>query len=438
MSGESTGFSPLDAATASSPGNARDRRRAAIASTVGTIIEWYDFGLYAIAAGLVFPQLYFPKSDPFMAVLSAFIVFAVGYIARPLGALIFGHYGDRIGRKGALVATILMMGAGTFLVALVPTYEQIGPWGAVILCVLRFIQGIGIGGEWSGAILVAMEWAKTEKRGLFASWPQIGVPMGAVFANGAVVGASLLTGPGFMTWGWRVPFALSFVLVIVGLWIRLGLEETPVFRDLVEKRRIARQPIPEALRLCWRPILATVFLRLSELASFIVFAFMVFTIGVQMQHLSRDFILLAVMAGLCVESCVVPISGALSDRYGRKRMFMIGVALSGIVGFAYFAGFATGTPAIIAIVIVLSFVPHGIQYGPEGALITENFPARLRYSGSSIGYQLASVIGGGLAPFITTGLLARDPMGYLVAVYLAVCAAISLIAACFLQETVPR
>ena len=438
MSAESVEFGRLKTKGAPDTFDSRDRRRAVIASTIGTVIEWYDFGLYAIAAGLVFPQIYFPKSDPLVGVLSAFVVFAVGYIARPLGALIFGHYGDRIGRKSALVATVLLMGAGTFLVAFVPTYQQIGVWGAVILSVLRLVQGIGIGGEWSGSILVAMEWAKNEKRGLFASWPQIGVPMGTVLANLAVVGASLTTGASFVTWGWRVPFAISFVLVIVGLWIRLGLEETPVFQEMVEKRRVARRPIPEALRLCWQPILATVFLRLSELASFIVFAFMVFTIGVRMLHLSRDFILIAVMIGLCAECCVVPISGALSDRFGRKRVFMTGVALSGLMGFVYFAGFSTGEPAIIALVIVLSFIPHGMQYGPEGALIAETFPAPLRYSGSSIGYQLASIIGGGLAPFVTTGLLARDPQGYLVAVYLAACAAISLIAARFLKEVVAR
>jgi len=414
--------------------DSRDSRRAVLASTIGTVIEWYDFGLYAIAAGLVFPQLFFPKSDPVVAILSSFIVFAVGYIARPLGALIFGHYGDRVGRKGALVATVLLMGGGTFLVALVPTYQQIGVWGAVILCVLRLLQGVGIGGEWSGSVLVAMEWAKTHKRGLFASWPQIGVPMGTVLANLAVVGASLTTGEGFLAWGWRVPFAISFLLVIVGLWIRLGLEETPIFQRLVEEQRVARRPVPEAVRVCWQPILATVFLRMSELASFIVFAFMVFTIGVHMLHLDRNFILLVVMIGLSVECCIVPFSGGLSDRLGRKPVFMTGVVLSGMVGFLYFAGFSTGSPAIIALVIVLSFVPHGIQYGPEAALIAESFPASLRYSGSSIGYQLASVIGGGIAPFITTGLLVRDPRGYLVAAYLAACAIISLIAAALLKQ----
>ena len=410
------------------------RRRAVVASTVGTVIEWYDFGLYAIAGGLIFPTLFFPKGDPVVAILSSFIVFAVGYIARPLGGVIFGHVGDRLGRKGALVATILLMGVGTFLVAFVPTYDSIGLWGAVILCFLRFLQGVGVGGEWSGSILVAMEWAKGNKRGLFASWPQIGVPLGTVLANLAMGLASLATGDAFMHWGWRVPFAFSFVLVLVGLWIRIGVEETPAFRRVVQERKVERQPILEAFRIAWRPIVLTMFLRFSELASFIVFIVIVFTVGVQMLHLDRTFILLSVMAGLSVECFVVPMSGALSDRFGRKRMFMIGAGLSGVMGFVYFAGFATGIPAVIAGVIVLSFIPHGLQYGPEGALIAESFPAHVRYSGSSMGYQLASVLGAGPVPFIATVLLTYNPSGTLVAVYLLVCAVISMIAASLMQE----
>lgn len=242
------------------------RRRAVVASTVGTVIEWYDFGLYGIAGGLVFPTVFFPKSDHVVGILSSFIVFAVGYIARPLGGLFFGHYGDRLGRKGALVATVLLMGIGTFLVALVPTYDQVGIWGAVALCILRFMQGIGVGGEWGGSVLVAMEWAKDDRRGLFASWPQIGVPMGTVLANVAIFSASALTGDAFMTWGWRIPFAISILLVGVGLWIRLGVDETPTFKEVVRTGRVERRPIAEAIRTSWRPILSVMFLRSSELA----------------------------------------------------------------------------------------------------------------------------------------------------------------------------
>jgi MFS family permease len=412
----------------------KHRRRAVVASTVGTVIEWYDFGLYAIAGGLIFPTLFFPKSDPVVGILSSFIVFAVGYIARPLGGVVFGHFGDRIGRKSALVATVMLMGVGTFLVALVPSYDEIGLWGAVILCLLRFLQGVGVGGEWSGSILVAMEWARPGKRGLFASWPQIGVPLGAVLSNLAMLAASFMTGDSFMSWGWRLPFAFSFVLVIIGLWIRVGVEETPAFQTVVREKAVQRAPVLEAFRTCWRTIILTMFLRMSELASFVVFSIFVFTFGVQMLHFSRNFILGAVLAGLTAECIAVPVSGALSDRFGRKRMFMIGVALSGLVGFLYYAGFATGSPVIVAAVIILSLIPHGIQYGPEGALIAESYPAHLRYSGSSMGYQLASILGAATAPFIATALMQRDPQGYLVACYLLVCALISLVAAAFLKE----
>jgi MFS family permease len=418
----------------STPEDVRASRRAVIASTVGTVIEWYDFGLYGIAAGLIFPTLFFPNSDPMVGVLNSFLVFGVGYVARPIGALVFGHYGDRLGRKGALLATVLMMGFGTFLVTFVPSYAHVGIWGAVCLCVLRFLQGLGVGGEWGGSVLVAMEWARPGRRGLFASWPQIGVPAGTLLANIVLALTSLATGSAFMDWGWRIPFALSAVMLVVGVYIRLGVSETPVFRRVVAERRVEKLPVLEALRKTWPQIILTSLLRMSELSTFIVFTVFVFTIGVQMLHYSRNFILVALLVGLAAECVVVPISGALSDRFGRKFMFILGVALSGLSGFLYFAGFASGSPVIIFLVIVLTLIPHGLQYGPEAALISENFTPRLRYSGSSIGYQLASILGGGPTPFIATSLLIRDPSGYLVAGYLLLCAVISIGAAAFMRE----
>ena len=418
----------------STPEDVRASRRAVIASTVGTVIEWYDFGLYGIAAGLIFPTLFFPNSDPMVGVLNSFLVFGVGYVARPIGALVFGHYGDRLGRKGALLATVLMMGFGTFLVTFVPSYAHVGIWGAVCLCVLRFLQGLGVGGEWGGSVLVAMEWARPGRRGLFASWPQIGVPAGTLLANIVLALTSFATGSAFMDWGWRIPFALSAVMLVVGVYIRLGVSETPVFRRVVAERRVEKLPVLEALRKTWPQIILTSLLRMSELSTFIVFTVFVFTIGVQMLHYSRNFILVALLFGLAAECVVVPTSGALSDRFGRKFMFILGVALSGLSGFLYFAGFASGSPVIIFLVIVLTLIPHGLQYGPEAALISENFTPRLRYSGSSIGYQLASILGGGPTPFIATSLLIRDPSGYLVAGYLLLCAVISIGAAAFMRE----
>lgn len=435
----STGY--IDSANSPQPDNRpqtesdrRNRRRAVFASTVGAVIEWYDFGLYSIAAGLVFPALFFPGSDPIVGIISSYLVFAVGYIARPVGALVFGHFGDRLGRKGALVATVLLMGVGTFVVALVPTYAQIGIWGAVILSVLRFLQGMGVGGEWSGAILVSMEWSRPGRRGLFASWPQVGVPMGTLLANLLFGGASLTTGSAFMTWGWRIPFAFSAILVVLGLYMRLGLVETPVFRKIAEAGQVHRLPVIEAVKRHYKEIILISLLRMSELSSFIIFTVFVFTIGVQVMHFDRNFILGALLVALAIECVCVPLSGGLTDRFGRKVMFMIGVAGAGLYSFVYFAGFATGSPTIVFIVIALSLIPHGLQYGAEAALITESFGASVRYSGSAIGYQLASILGGGPTPIIATALFVSDRSGYLIAGYLLVCSVISITATAFMKD----
>src|ERR1700756_1562394 len=256
-------------------------RRAVIAATVGTAIEWYDFFLYSVVTGLVFAKLFFPKSDPLVGTLQAFAIYAVGFFARPIGAAIFGHYGDRIGRKSALIATLLLMGVATFLVALVPTYAQVGIWGGIILTVLRFIQGIGVGGEWGGSVLMSMEWARSNSsRGFIASWPQFGVPCGLFLANLAVLVFSRLSGDQFLRWGWRVPFLLSLLLVAVGLYIRLGILETPVFARILAERRIERAPIREVLRQHPREIVLSMFARMAEQAPFYIFTAFVFAYGV--------------------------------------------------------------------------------------------------------------------------------------------------------------
>src|SRR5262249_55472638 len=254
--------------------------RAVIASTVGTAIEWYDFFLYSIASGLVFAKLYFPNSDPLVGTLNAFAIYAVGFIARPVGAAIFGHYGDRIGRKSTLIITLMLMGVATFLVALVPTYEQIGIWGAVLLTFLRFVQGIGVGGEWGGSVLLSMEWARThDSRGFIASWPQFGVPCGLFLANLAVLVFSHWSGDQFLSWGWRVPFLISIVLVGVGLWIRLGIMETPIFRRLLAEEKVERTPIMEVIRRHPREIILSALARLAEQAPFYIFTAFIFAYG---------------------------------------------------------------------------------------------------------------------------------------------------------------
>ncbi|MCK9920078.1 MHS family MFS transporter [Microbacteriaceae bacterium K1510] len=410
-------------------------RKAVIASTIGTTIEWYDFFIYGTAAGLVFGKLYFPNEDPLTATLAAFGTYFIGFIGRPIGAAIFGHYGDRIGRKATLIATLLCMGIATFLIAFVPTYAQIGIWGAVILTVLRMIQGIGVGGEWGGSVLLAMEWARHHHhRGLVASWPQFGVPCGLFLSNLAILAFSQMSGDAFMTWGWRIPFALSIILVGIGLWIRLGILETPVFRALISQRKIERAPIIEVIKKQPKEIILSAFLRMAEQAPFYIFTAFIFAYGVGTLHMSRDLILTAVLVASCVSFVTIPLSGHVSDLIGRRRMYLIGVVTVGLFGFVYFGMVDTAVPSLVFIAIVLSLIPHDMQYGPQAALIAEAFTPRLRYSGSSLGYQLASVIAGGPAPLIATALFARYQSGNAIAIYIAVCAVISLVAAAMMPD----
>jgi MFS family permease len=417
----------------------RQLRRAVIASTIGTTIEWYDFFIYGTVTGLVFAKLYFPQSDPLTGTLQAFGIYAVGFVARPVGAAIFGHYGDRIGRKAALIATLLLMGLATFAVAFVPTYASIGIWGAVILTVLRAVQGIGVGGEWGGSVLLSMEWARTTAhRGFIASWPQFGVPAGLFLANLAVLAFSAISGPAFLTWGWRIPFALSIVLVGIGLYIRLGILETPVFSRLVAEKRVERAPTVEVVRRQPREIILTAFARMGEQAPFYIFTAFVFTYGTTILHSSRNLLLIAVLTASVVSFFTIPIAGYLSDRIGRRRMYMIGAAAIGVFGFIYFAMLDTMMPGWIFLAIVLSLIPHDLMYGPQAALIAECFTGRLRYSGASLGYQLASVIAGGPAPLIATALFASYKSGYAIAAYILVCAVISLISVALLPDYTNR
>jgi MFS family permease len=414
-------------------------RRAVIASTVGTTIEWYDFFLYSTVTGLVFAQLYFPKSDPALGTLQAFGIYAVGFAARPVGAAIFGHYGDRIGRKSTLIATLLLMGIATFLVAFVPTYDQIGIWGAVLLTILRFIQGVGVGGEWGGSVLMAMEWTKSSaNRGFVASWPQFGVPAGLFLANLAVLAFSKISGGHFLVWGWRIPFLLSIILVAIGLYIRLNVLETPVFSRLLSENRIERTPMFEVIRRQPREILLTAIARMAQQAPFYIFTAFIFTYGTNVLGVSRDLLLAAVLTASVLSLFTIPISGHLSDRIGRKRMYMIGAALTGVFSFIYIALLNTAIPGWIFLAVVVSLIPNDMMYGPQAALIAESFTGRLRYSGASLGYQLASVIAGGPAPLIAAWLLAQFGSGYAIAAYILVCSILSLISTAMLKDYTNR
>ncbi|OSJ17222.1 MFS transporter [Bradyrhizobium canariense] len=425
----------LDATRLTAPEHQRQLRRAVIASTIGTAIEWYDFFLYSTVTGLVFAKLFFPHSDPWVGTLEAFAIYAVGFAARPVGAAIFGHYGDRIGRKSTLIATLLLMGLATAAVALVPTYASIGIWGAVILTVLRFIQGVGVGGEWGGSVLMSMEWARNDRsRGLIASWPQFGVPCGLFLANLAVLVFSQMAGDQFLAWGWRIPFALSIILVGVGLYIRLGILETPVFSKLVAERQVDRTPMLTVIREYPKEILLSAFARMSEQAPFYIFTAFVFSYGIGTLHVSRDFLLTAVLSASVLSFVSIPLCGHISDQIGRKNMYMLGAAVTGIFGFVYFAMLNTGSLTIIFLAIILSLIPHDMQYGPQAALIAESFTGRLRYSGSSLGYQLASVIAGGPAPLIATWLYGTFHSATAIAIYIAICVVVTLVATAMMTD----
>jgi metabolite-proton symporter len=409
-------------------------RRAVLAGTVGAVIEWYDFFLYSVVTGLVFAKLYFPQSDPLTATLQAFGVYGVGFVARPVGAFIFGHYGDRIGRKATLIATLTLMGVATVAVAFVPTYEQIGIWGAVILVVLRFIQGIGVGGEWSGGVLLAMEWAKSNNRGLMSSWPQFGSPAGLFLANAVVWGCSIASGEAFLDWGWRVPFLISAALILVGLYIRVGVKETPAFTRLMEQNKLERAPISEAFRSHWRPMLWVMLSRMVELTPYYIFTSFIFAYGTSNLGLPRELLLGAVMAAAMLSWFTIPFAGWLSDRIGRKTVFMIGAVWIVLYGFAYFALLDTKNTTLVVAAIVLSLIPHDFMWGAFGAFVSENFPAKLRYSGASISTQLGSVLPGGVAPIVATWIAAQYGGGYAVAVFLAVAGVIGILAALPLKD----
>ena len=410
-------------------------RKAVIASTVGTTIEWYDFLLYSVVTPLVFGKLFFPHSEPLIGVLEAFSIYFVGFVGRPIGAFIFGHFGDRMGRKAALIATLLITGLATFAVGFVPGYDSIGIWGAVLLTVIRMIQGIGVGGEWGGSVLFAMEWARTNKhRGFITSWPQFGGPAGLFLANMAVLIGSAIAGDQFFSWGWRIPFWLSIIMVAIGLYIRLGILETPIFRRIAAEERIERVPALEVLKRQPKQVFLSMFARSAEQGPAYIYLAFIFAYNNQVMHMSRDFVLTSLICAGLLSFLTIPLAGAASDRFGRKRVYIIGSILTGIYAFLYFAMLNTLVPTLIVIAIIVSFIPHDIMYGPQAALIAEGFTPRLRYSGCSIGYQLASLTAGGPAPIIATALFAAYGSSVAIAGYIAVMAVISIVATALMPD----
>lgn len=423
------------------PGERRALIEAVVASTVGTTIEWYDFFLYGLLAADVFPRLFFPELDAHAALLASLSTYTVGFLARPLGGIIFGHLGDKVGRKSTLVATLLLMGISTLLIGLLPTYHQVGVTAAVVLVLLRFTQGLGVGGEWGGAVLLALEYGHRGRRGFYASWPQAGVPLGLLLAAGAV--GLLRWGLGaeaFEAWGWRVPFFLSGLLIVVGMLIRTRVLETPLFRQLQQENRVAATPLAETLRLHWRLVLLTAGTRVSENASFYLFTVYIIVYAKNVLAIDTGLAYLAIYAGAAVEFLLIPLYGLLSDRLSRKRMYLLGSLF--LIGFAwpYYALLETRDVVwIVTATVAMLGLGHAVLYSVQAALIPELFETHVRYTGASLGYQLAAPFAGGLAPIIAATLMVRFPGTYwpLVA-YLVLISILSLGCVQLLAETSRR
>lgn len=409
--------------------------RAVVASAVGTTIEWYDFFLYGVAAALVFPQRFFPTSAPFTATLLSFSTYAVGFAARPVGAAIFGHFGDRIGRKASLIATLVLMGVATMGIGFVPGYDSIGIWGAVLLTFGRVLQGIGVGGEWGGSVLLAGEWTDAKRRGFTTSFAQFGAPAGMVLANGALAIMTATTSDRqFLDWGWRVPFLLSFILIFIGLYIRVGIFETPVFTKLKAAGRIEKAPLVEVLRRNWREVILTALLRTGQQTPFYIFTTYMLTYATQVVGLSRTMALNFVMIQSVISMGTIPLFGHISDRIGRRKITAIGCLVMIVWPFAYFGLIDTKVVWLVFLAIALGLPLHDLQYGPQAAFIAETFPGSRRYSGASLGYQLASITAGGPAPLIAVWLYRTYGTSMAVAAYVSITAVISLICVALLKD----
>ena len=402
---------------------------AVVASTIGTTIEWYDFFLYGTAAALVFPTVFFPEADPFTGQILSFSTFTVGFLARPLGGALFGYLGDRVGRKSALVATLLLMGVTTLLIGFLPTYDDIGVAAPLLLTALRLLQGLGVGGEWGGAVLLALEFGHAGRRGFYASWPQAGVPLGLLASTAVMAVCQEMLSPAeFLAWGWRVPFYLSGLLIAVGLLIRLRIPETPLFRAVQEQNRVATAPLRETVTRYWREILLAAGTRVAENACFYLFTASAIAYGRDVLGVDPGVLLWAVAVGAAVEFITIPAFGLLSDRWTRRGVYMGGCAFLMAFALPFYALLETREPALIVLAVAVGLGgAHAVLYSVQAALIPELFSTRLRCTGASLGYQLAVPLAGGLAPVVAALLLKAFPGQYWpLAAYIAGLSVISL------------
>ncbi|PBC72091.1 metabolite-proton symporter [Streptomyces sp. TLI_235] len=410
------------------------------ASLIGTTVEWYDYFLYGTAAALVFGKVFFPDSDPLTGTLLSFLTYAIGFAARPLGALVFGHFGDRIGRKRLLVLSLLLMGGATTLIGCLPTYRQIGVAAPLLLTALRLVQGFALGGEWGGAVLLVSEHGDKARRGFWASWPQGGAPAGNLLAAGVLsLMTATLSDEAFLSWGWRVPFLLSAVLVMVGLWIRLSVDESPLFQQALaaaKARKTAEQPpIVAVLRNHWRDVLVAMGARMAENISYYVMTTFVLAYAVGHVHLPKQTALNAVLIASAIQFALIPLFGALSDRIGRKPVYLAGAVGVGVWAFVFFGMVDTKSFGALVAAITIGLVFHSAMYAPQAAFFSELFATRMRYSGASIGAQFSSVAAGAPAPLIATALLKDYGSSTPIAVYVAIAAAITVLAVLCSRET---
>lgn len=424
----------------------RKMARLAAAAVLATGLEWFDFLIYSTAAALVFGDLFFPEFSGVAGTLASFATFAVGFFARPLGGLVAGHLGDRFGRKPPLVGAMVVMGLATFAVGVLPAYAQIGVWSPVLLVGIRLVQGLGVGAQWGGAALLLVEHSAVEKRGFYGSLIQTGSIFGAVAGNGVFLAlTSLLTEQQFASWGWRLPFVLGLLLVAVGVYVQLKIEDTPVFQRMRARSSAANEaagvkktPLRDAIRTCWREILQAAGAFFVVNGTFYILISGMLDYGTTYAGMSRTAVLVCVMAAGATQLVTIPLFGALSDRWGRRTPFLVGAVLMGLFAFPLFWLVDTGSVPLVLLALVVGFTIHAVMYGPQAALYAEMFPADVRYTGASFGYQLASIFAGGLAPFVMTALLAASGSSWSVSAYVLAMAVLTFVAVCTIRESFRR